>query len=163
MGHLPKLTVLLFAALFSHLLPAADNLLFHGTLFAPPACKVLGTNSADVDVDFGDRVGITKVDGVANRLTIGYLIECEPGVSGLNMMLTLSGQPTNYDPTALQTNLANLGIKVLQNGTPLTLNQPLMIDAQSPPQLEAVLVTEPGATLTGGAFEANATLQIDYQ
>lgn len=143
-------------------LPAADNLIFRGTLFEPPPCKVQGNTGSDIDVDFGKRVGIKKVDGVANRLTMDYRIECEPGITGLNMILTLSG-PTTYDPTVLNTTLPNLGVRVLQNNTPLTLNQPLMIDAEHPPTLEAILVKAPNSTLTEGVFEANATLQVGYQ
>lgn len=145
----------------SHSLYAADNLLFRGTLIEPPACKI--NDGGVVDVNFGERVGVKKVDGVNYLQAMGYRITCEPGVTGLDMTLTLSGRKTGYDDAALQTNLADLGIRVLQNGQPFTLDKPIGIDPRNPPKLEAVPVKTPGATLTEGPFVATATLQAQYQ
>jgi type 1 fimbria pilin len=158
---LPVRALLLLGALFGSPLWAADNLLFSGTLIEPPPCKI--NDGGTVDVNFGERVGVKKVDGVNYLQAMGYRISCEPGASGLDMTLTLSGQPTGYDTAAVRTNLADLGIRVLQNGKPFTLNQPIGIDPNSPPLLEAVPVKTPGATLKEGAFVATATLQANYQ
>lgn len=140
---------------------AADNMLFRGTLIEPPPCTI--NDGGMVDVDFGERVGINKVNGVNYLKLMDYRITCESGATGLDMTLTLSGTETGYDPAAVQTDMADLGIKVLQNGTPFTLNTPLSIDPQNPPVLEAVPVKTPGATLTEGAFVATATLKAEYQ
>lgn len=142
-------------------LHAANNMLFRGTLIEPPPCTI--NDGGMVDVGFGERVGVNKVDGVNYLKAMGYRITCEPGVSGLDMTLTLSGQPTGYDDAAVQTDLADLGIRVLQNGKPFALNTPLGIDPKNPPALEAVPVKTPGATLKEGAFVATATLQAQYQ
>ncbi|OAT33508.1 MrfF family protein [Buttiauxella ferragutiae ATCC 51602] len=140
---------------------AADNMLFHGTLIEPPPCTI--NDDGMVDVDFGERVGINKVNGVNYRKPVDYRITCESGATGLDMTLTLSGTHTGYDDAAVQTDMADLGIQVLQNGTPFTLNTPLSIDPQNPPVLEAVPVKTPGATLPEGAFVATATLKAEYQ
>lgn len=140
---------------------AADNMLFRGTLIEPPPCTI--NDDGMVDVDFGERVGINKVNGVNYRKPVDYRITCESGATGLDMTLTLSGTHTGYDDAAVQTDMADLGIKVLQNGTPFTLNTPLSIDPQNPPVLEAVPVKTPGATLPEGAFVATATLKAEYQ
>lgn len=140
---------------------AADNLQLRGTLIEPPPCKINDGNS--VDVDFGERVGVKKVDGVNYLTPMSYKITCETGATGLDMTLTLSGQPTGYDDAAVKTNLTDLGIRVLQNGKPFTLNQPINVDPKSPPLLEAVPVKTPGSTLQEGAFSATATLQANYQ
>ncbi|CAI1543311.1 TPA: fimbrial protein [Serratia fonticola] len=162
MAHdLPVKALLVLGALFSSPLLAADNLLFRGTLIEPPPCKI--NDGATVDVDFGERVGVNKVDGVNYLQALNYRISCEPGASGLDMTLTLRGQQTGYDTAAVRTNLADLGIRVLQNGKPFTLNQPIGIDPKNPPRLEAVPVKNPGATLKEGAFVATATLQANYQ
>ncbi|MBU9828526.1 fimbrial protein [Rahnella sp. FC061912-K] len=145
----------------SHSLCAAENMLFRGTLIEPPPCTI--NDSGIVDVDFGERVGINKVDGVNYLKAMDYRITCEPGVSGLDMTLTLSGLQTGYDNAAVQTDLADLGIRVLQNGKPFTLNTPLGIDPKNPPALEAVPVKTPGATLKAEAFAATATLKAEYQ
>lgn len=139
-------------------LSAADNVQFRGTLIEPPPCTI-----NDVDIDFGDRVGVNKVDGVNYMKTIDYLITCEPGAIGLDMTLTLSGEQTGYDDATIQTNVADLGIRVLHNGQPFTLDKPIDVDPKNPPTLEAVPVKTPGATLQEGAFVASATLRAQYQ
>jgi len=144
-----------------HPLYAADNMLFRGTLIEPLPCTI--NDGGMVDVDFGERVGVNKVDGVNYLKAMDYRITCEPGVSGLDMTLTLSGVHTGYDPAAVQTDLVDLGIRVLQNGKPFTLNMPLSIDPKNPPVLEAVPVKTPGATLKEGAFLATATLKAEFQ
>lgn len=140
---------------------AAENMLFRGTLIEPPPCTI--KDGGMVDVDFGERVGINKVNGVNYLKLVDYRITCESGATGLDMTLTLSGTETGYDDAAVQTDKADLGIRVLQNGAHFTLNTPLSIDPQNPPVLEAVPVKTPGATLTEGAFVATATLKAEYQ
>ncbi|HHQ4308821.1 TPA: fimbrial protein [Serratia fonticola] len=158
MTRLLTLSLLLVCA---HSQGAADNLLFRGTLIEPPPCKI--NDGGQVDVNFGERVGVNKVDGVNYLMAMDYRIICEPGVSGLDMTLTLSGLPTGYDDAAIKTDRADLGIRVLQNGQPFTLDKPIDIDPNNPPTLEAVPVKTPGATLNEGTFEATATLQAQYQ
>lgn len=154
------LTLSLLLAVTSPLY-AADNMLFHGTLVEPPPCTI--NDGGMVDVDFGERVGVNKVDGVNYRQTLDYRITCEPGATGLDLSLTLYGQHADYDAAAVQTDLADLGIQVLQNGQPFLINTPVAIDPTHPPVLEAVPVKKPGATLTGGVFVATATLKAQYE
>lgn len=160
------LRMLLLSGLLGIQVPisAADgeaDMTFHGTLIAPPPCRI--NDGERVDVDFGDRVGINKVDGVNYRMPVNYQITCEEGGSGWVMSLSLSGTATGFDGEALQTDKADLGIRVYRNDVPFTPNSAVEIDPASPPRLEAVPVKRAGATLTEGAFEAWATLQADYQ
>lgn len=132
---------------------------FRGGLIAPPPCTISGGKK--IDVDFGDRVGVNKVDGQNYRQTIDYSITCEPGALPWQMTLTLKGG-ISFERAALQTNKPDLGIRVYQNDTPFIINTPLNIVPGNLPLLEAVPVVKPGATLTEGAFSATATLQADY-
>lgn len=145
----------------SHPLHAVDNMLFRGTLIEPPPCKI--NEGGMVDVDFGDKVGVNKVDGVNYLKALDYRVTCEEGASGMDVVLTLSGQPTFYDGAAIQTDMADLGIRILQNGQPFTLDTPVVIDPKAPPMLQAVPVKAPGASLKEGAFTATATLKAEYQ
>lgn len=153
--------VLLIGFSFCPPLLATENLLFQGTLISPPPCKINSGNL--VDVNFGERVGVNKVDGANYRQIIDYEISCEPGITGLDMTLTLSGPKNQYDNAVVQTSLAGLGIKVLQNGDPFVLDKPIAIDPKNPPTLEAVPVKSPGATLKADAFVAMAILLAQYQ
>lgn len=135
---------------------------FHGTLIEPPPCTINDGNR--VEVDFGDRVGINKVDGENYRQMMNYQITCAEAASGSwALTLSLSGSAAGFDSEALLTDKANLGIRVYQNDQPFTPNSTLKIDQANPPRLEAVPVKNAGATLREGAFEAWATLRADYQ
>ncbi|OKB68823.1 pilus assembly protein [Serratia marcescens] len=138
------------------------NTLFHGTLIEPPPCTI--NDGSRVDVDFGERVGINKVDGVNYRQVLNYQISCESADSGnWALTLSLSGVAAGFDKDAVLTSKSNLGIRVYQNDRPFTPGSTVAIDLHNPPRLEAVPVKSTGATLTEGAFEAWATLRADYQ
>lgn len=135
---------------------------FRGMLIIPPPCTINDDNR--IDVDFGERVGINKVDGVNYRQRLNYQITCEGAGSGnWALTLNLSGVATGFDREALLTDRENLGIRVYQNDQPFTPNSTLKIDLANPPRLEAVPVKNAGTTLAEGTFEAWATLRADYQ
>lgn len=132
----------------------------HGTLIAPPPCTINGGKK--IDVDFGERVGVNKIDGQNYRQTIDYSVTCERGVLPWEMTLTLKGN-ASFERAALQTNKPELGIRIYQNDTPFIINTPLKIVPGNLPLLEAVPIAKPGSKLIEGAFSAAATLQADYQ
>lgn len=135
---------------------------FSGMLIEPPACTINEGNR--VDVNFGERIGINKVDGVNYRQPMNYQISCgEGGGSVQKLTLTLSGKATTFDKQALQSSQDNLGVRIYQNDQPFTPGSTLTIDQSDPPQLEAVPVKNKGASLKEGRFEAWATLRVDYQ
>ncbi len=140
---------------------AAENMRFSGTLIEPPPCTI--NDGGKVDVDFGNRVGVSKVDGVSYMQPVNYRITCTPGAGKWNMTLEVVGTPADYDDAAIVSNMDDLAVRLLQNGKPFTLNKPVSIKLNTPPTLEAVPVKRPGATLKEGAFEAAATLLAVYQ
>lgn len=133
---------------------------FHGTLIEAPVCSI--NDGHRVDVNFGDRVGINKIDGVNYRQKLNYQITCESNSSGGFLILSLSGNVATFDHDALQTNRADLAVRIYQGDKPFTPNSGLQLDLAHPPLLEAVLVKRAGATLSEGAFEAWATLRAEY-
>ncbi|HID9655685.1 TPA: fimbrial protein [Serratia marcescens] len=140
---------------------AGTDMVFFGTLNAPPPCTI--DDDQLIDVDFGERVGVNKVDGQNYIKTVNYRITCEPGsTSGFTLGLKIIGTPIDFDSAALQTNIPGLGIRLLQNGQPLQLNQRLKIEGKAP-ELQAVPVKKPGVELKAGAFTVTATMLADYQ
>lgn len=136
------------------------------TVLAPPACEVTSSAGGKVEVDFGNNIGINKIDGVNYRQPMNYLIKCATGsVKGLALKLTMKGTAADFDSTkaALKTNVEGLGIRLYHDGSPFVLNEALTIDKDAPPKLEAVPVKKAGATLQEGAFEATATLLAEYE
>lgn len=138
------------------------DIAFHGTLLEPPPCVI--NDGSQIDVNFGERVGINKVDGENYRQALNYQIVCENADSG-NWALTLSlnGAASAFDKEALLTSEANLGIRVYQNDRLFTPGSAVNIELANPPRLEAVPVKRAGIELTEGTFEAWATLRADYQ
>ncbi len=159
----PAAVLLCATALFSSPLAAAEaDLRFRGTLRAPPPCSI--SDGGIVEVNFGLRVGVNKVDGSNYRQVVNYRLQCDsPGARPWELMLTLKGNATGFDKAAVQSDNPNLGIRVYQNDVPFTLNSSIRIDPANPPSLEAVPVARPGEKLKEGAFVATATLQADYQ
>jgi len=153
-------TLLLVCGIFSLSVQAAD-MNFKGALIDPPPCSI--NNGALIDVDFGDRVGINKVNGVNYRQQVNYQIICAPGVKGWDLTLTLKGVATAFDKSAVQTDQPDLGIRILQNKESFPLESTIIVDPKSPPVLEAVPVVKLGGSLQEGIFEAAATLQANYQ
>lgn len=79
------------------------------------------------------------------------------------MTLTLSGSVSDFNPAAVNTSVAGLGIELRQNDQPFTLGSTITVNEQSAPVLKAIPVKKSGASLTEGDFDATATLQVDYQ
>lgn len=121
----------------------------HGTLIAPPPCTINGGKK--IDVDFGERVGVNKIDGQNYRQTIDYSVTCERGVLPWEMTLTLKGN-ASFERAALQTNKPELGIRIYQNDMPFIINTPLKIVPGNLPLLEAVPIAKPGSTLIEERF-----------
>lgn len=151
---------------------AEGDMTFRGTLIAPPPCKVDDTQS--LDVYFGDRLGVNKVNGVEYAKQLNYTLDCEDTSSlGWKLLLTLDGSPALFDGDIFKINSLgankdnedNLGIRIYQeDGTTFKPNSQIEIrDAQNPPKLMAVPVKRAGSTLVEGDFETFVTLQAHYQ
>ncbi|MHC8339464.1 fimbrial protein [Pseudomonas sp. HLT2-19-2] len=139
----------------------AQNLFLSGELVEPPSCTI--NEGQVIDVAFGQNIAIRKLDGVNYRQTINYKIHCDVSQLEWSLSLKISGDATTFNPAALQTSVAGLGIEMLQDGKPLALNKALAIDPNHPPALQAVPVKDPAVELAATAFEVTATLTAEYQ
>lgn len=139
---------------------AMANLTFDGTLVEPPPCTI--NSGGLIETDFMD-VGISKVDGINYRRPVSYTITCSSGTLPWEMVLTVKGVATSFESSAVQTSVADLGVQLLQDDTPLNLNTLLIINPTTPPVLEAVPIKRPGVLLATGGFTASATLLAEFQ
>lgn len=162
----------IFATMFMFpILVIADNtaiINLSGTLVEPPPCTI--NDGGPISIDFGDNVGINRVDGTNYTQKINYTITCEedPHNNPWVMGLTIVGTKTSFDGAAIQAQIdgstsTDLGIKMHLDGKYFTLNERREISQESPPVLEAVPLKNPGATLPEGPFHATATLLADYE
>ncbi|MBU4630958.1 fimbrial protein (plasmid) [Pseudomonas sp. BF61] len=154
------IVLLLASGVFSEPSHAADNMKLFGTLIEPPPCTV--NDGGQVDVNFGNRVGVKKVDGVNYQQVMNYQITCDPTANAWDMTLEIIGTPADYDTAAVTSDVTDLAIQIKQNGVPFELNKPIPIRLTNPPILSAVPVKRAGATLLEGPFEATATLRAVY-
>ncbi len=139
---------------------ALANLTFDGTLNEPAPCTI--NSGSNIEIDFDD-VGVNKVDGQNYRKAVNYTITCNAGTLPWQMMLSVRGAATTFESTALQSSVADLGIRLLQNGVPMELNTQLPITPATPPVLEAVPIKRSGTSLQPGGFSASATLLAEFQ
>lgn len=141
----------------------ATVLTVKATVLAGP-CKI--NNNNPIDVDFGNDMLTTKVDGNNYLKTINYTLDCSEAKNEALKML-ISGDVAPFDKNALRTpesiNTDNLGIKLLHNGSTWPLNSWYNFKKGELPVLQAVPVKAPGSVLQAGAFSGSATLTVEYQ
>lgn len=153
------ITFLVFTFIFDKT-TAAPNLLFRGTIIEPPPCKI--NNEQKIDIDFGEKLGISKIDGNNYRQKINYVIECSIDDPSSSLLLTVTGNVMSSDYSAIQSNKPGLGIRMIENNRRLRIGQGLVINSANPPLLEAVPVAAPGIKLLEGDFSASASLLAEY-
>lgn len=124
-----------------------------------PPCII--NNNEDIIVSFGEMMA-TRVDGNHYRVPVNYTLDCK-NTSSRAMKLQMQGSSTSFDGTLLGTDNPALGIKILNDATPLSVNTRMNFTYPDKPELWAVPVKHSGVTLSTGEFFAVATLKIDYQ
>ncbi|WP_145569434.1 fimbrial protein [Yersinia mollaretii] len=133
----------------------ATNMLFHGTLIKPSPCVIDGTKP--INVDFGDSVVTTKVDGINYKRPVDYTMTCNEGTIAV-LRMQVKGSSSGFDTALLLTSVSDLGIQIIKDGEKIGVNEWFYFFNETQPQLEAVPVKNKDATLTGGKFESTATL-----
>ncbi|CAI1596225.1 fimbrial protein [Serratia quinivorans] len=147
-------------------LPAAQaaetaNVTVRVTIVAAPPCEI--NNNNDIEVNFGNDVLTTRVDGSAyKKMPVTYSINCSGGPSN-SVKMRIEGTGAGFDNSVLSTNQADFGIALLNNGSRYPINSWVNFSAPSPPRLEAVPAKRAGVTLKGGPFSAGATMKVEYQ
>ncbi|HBH6953694.1 TPA: fimbrial protein [Serratia marcescens] len=140
---------------------SATNITVSVTVLAPLPCVFDGNKP--IEVNFGDEVLTTRIDGGNYRMPIAYSLSCS-GQGKNAMKLQIAGNGASFNSQLLQTNVNGLGIALLRNGTRIPLNSwQSFTYSTTLPVLEAVPVRQAGVELPTGEFNASATLRADYQ
>lgn len=133
-----------------------------GTLL-PPACQVDNGANGDIQVDFGDDININRLNGNNYRQVVTYRVSC--GTDGQNWPLRLrfEGAANTWDNQSLATSDANLGIRLLLNGTTVNFGADYPVpDSNNLPVLSAAPVSNSADAPQEGAFSATASLLAEY-
>ncbi|QXN64809.1 fimbrial protein [Serratia fonticola] len=128
-------------------------------LIAPP-CEI--NNNQLIEVNFGNDVLTTRVDGHYKKMPVPYTVLCPDNASNAAMM-QIEGNGAVFESEVLLTNITDFGIEIQTQGHRLPINNWVNFSYPNWPPLEAVPVKRPGATLAGGAFSAGATMKVEYQ
>jgi hypothetical protein len=158
-----KLLMLLFSVTHTGLSLADNSMVLNISVdvTVPPPCVI--NNNQTIDVNFGNDLMTTHVDGSNYLKTIDYTISCTGVNSGTLMKMTIIGTASSFDSSAIQSDQSNLGIALRHDEQPLIIGQPFDVTYPALPVLKAVPVKKAGSTLVAGAFSAGATLVIDVQ
>lgn len=149
----------LLCAGISPLAHAATTVTVNVTVLEIPFCTVNGNRT--IEVDFGEILTVS-VDGKRYMKNVDYTLECS-GIKSNAMQMSVQGNATSFDPSALQTNVSDFGVALRADGQPLNINSWLKFTYPNQPLLQAVPVKPAGKKLPGGAFTAGATLLLSYQ
>ncbi|CAM4155500.1 fimbrial protein [Serratia silvae] len=130
------------------------------TVLAPLPCVI--NDDRPIEVWFGDDLLTSKIDGSNYLKSVDYSLDCKANTKNA-MKLKVEGNATNFERSALKTNMPDLGIALKADGSALTINNWVNFNYPDKPVLQAVPVKRPGTTLSGGDFTSTATLMVGYQ
>lgn len=130
------------------------------TIFAAPPCVINGNNT--INVDFGDTVLTSDIDGIQYMKPVTYTLNCTSAASNA-LKLSIKGNGASFDSSVLKTSNSSLGIKLIRNGQAFPLNTTSNFTYPNIPVLQAVPVKQTNATLSTGYFSGTATLVVEYQ
>ncbi|ALE97905.1 putative fimbrial protein SteD [Serratia marcescens] len=132
------------------------------TVMQPLPCTING--GRPIEVDFGDEVMTTRINGNFYRMPIDFSFTCNNPYKNA-MRLQVQGGTANFGQGLLGTSRDGLAILILQRqgGDQLPLNSWHNFSYPNPVKLDAVPVKRSGVNLATGEFTASATLRVDYQ
>ncbi|MBC3379048.1 fimbrial protein [Serratia fonticola] len=135
-----------------------------GTVIAGPACTITGNVNNRIEVEFGNDLLTTNIDGSNYTMPVPFSVVCNANTASLRLSFrSLSVSP--FDSNLLATNFPDLGIKMLNpDGSAMNMNTWYQIPTPTSvtsPGFKAVPVKRPGSTLPGGGFGASATLEME--
>lgn len=139
---------------------ADTSLTIRATIIAPPPCVI--NSGSTLNVPFGNDLLTSRIDGVNYRRNVPYTVRCDSPFSNA-LTLELKGTGAAFDNRVLVTRKADLGVKLFVNGADWPLNTAVNFTYPNVPVVQAAPVKRAGSKLTGGAFDAAATLVVDYQ
>lgn len=136
------------------------NLKLHGTIQVVE-CTI--NDGVDKEVNFGDSVGIHRVDGARYKQPVPFEVVCTNTEGGEipQLELTIEGEKTTFDSAAVKTNIDGFGIQFQENETPIELNKSFSFDYVSAPKLTAVPVKDVSTELDVSDFYATVKLIVE--
>lgn len=133
-----------------------------GALVDTPECTINDNNQ--IDVDFGDDVIISRIDGLKYKNTgLIYTMNCNQ-LAKKTLKMTVKGSPASFDETLIATDVEGLGIRLfLYDTVPLKQGTEIGFNDGDIVKLSAAPVVQNGITLRAQPFMGTGTMVIEYQ
>lgn len=141
--------------------PAAEQqvVTIKGVVYAAIPCVI--NNNKPVTQQFGD-VQIADINGYYKTITLDYSLNCNRAATNALRMQVRGNQA--FNPALLVVpGYDNLAIALIKDGARLAVNTWADFDTRKKPVLQAVLVKRENSEIKAGAFNASATLVVDYR
>ncbi|WP_168197454.1 fimbrial protein [Pantoea sp. SO10] len=121
-----------------------------------PVCTI--NNNQTTDINFGDDLVITEIDGVKYQKIIPIQLDCQQGYP-VSIRLQFQGSSSNFNSGLLKTTNNDLGIQFrLKDGSELAINHWLDFTYPGTPEISAVLFKNPSLLPATGGFSSSVTL-----
>lgn len=116
-----------------------------------------------IDVDFGDAIVTSKINGDNYRQKIQFDLKC-PGDTSQALQLKMVGSDAGFSgDNILKTSKEHLGIALISDGVPLPLNSWTQISYNQLPILDAMPILDSISVPDEGYFTAQATMMVEYK
>lgn len=160
------LLCLIVPFVFMHITYAGSefNLTIRGVLEDAPECVINGNNK--IDVDFGDDVYISKIDGVNYKKTqLIYNLICNDILSTSLKFGVKSTSGEGFDTGLIGTNKKGLAIRLYTDDSVLNTGEyvDFTYTGSTVPAIYAVPISDLSSTLDEGEFIGSGILVIEYQ
>lgn len=146
---------------------ATTDVIVTGEIQEDPACEINGGN--EKTVPFG-KINATKIDSGEYLQSFNLDVDCDAAAvaAGQAFTFTWDGTLADFDGGSgkiIKVNdVNNLGVKLIKDGSELTLGQSENFDpASGVIKLDALLVKKKDADVSAGDFYATAIIQLNIQ
>ncbi|NDJ59238.1 fimbrial protein [Enterobacteriaceae bacterium 4M9] len=140
---------------------ADADITFRGSLLEAPPCVVNGGDN--VEVDFGDEMMTTRIDGTQYRQKIDFTLDCTDAIASEQKLRIRGASISTVEGEVLSTPLTGLGLALYHGETRYTPGEWIAFTDPDVPELYAVPVRLDSTAPEGGTFSVLASLVVDYQ
>ncbi|MEL5298618.1 fimbrial protein [Serratia nevei] len=149
-------------ALFGTVAHANTTLTVSGSVIAPASCVI--NDNKMINVNFGNQVITTRVGtsvfGTDYMQQVIYTMNCK---NASRVKMKILGDTAPFNGNILRTEQNDLGVALRIGSTLMAINSAEYIfDYPDKPALQAVPVKRAGGALTGGQFNAGATMVLSF-
>ncbi|HHK4130846.1 TPA: fimbrial protein [Enterobacter roggenkampii] len=112
-----------------------------------------------ISIGFGDEILTTSIAGDLQKKNIAMTFNCASNTY-TGKITIVPGAISSFDENAIATNIAGLAIKVNLDDKRVRMNEAHVVDLNTVPKYEAVLLKDPSVVLQPGKFMASATFRL---